>query len=757
MDKVRITEVASEVAKKPKEVLEACKVLGIEAKAAQSSIVLQDAQRIMEFLINGVTSVEQKPKPPAKPKQSVDNKPKVESAPKKEDKPKRRRRKALPEKEKSQKQEETSDKNQKDSTEKRMPPIPRKRTGLRIIKKKRPVQEKVETKKSEIPSAALYGKKKVALSSEEEKEKKKKNKKQLSPTTKKDSGIKIDVLSDRELSNDFYDSNENEVVLPDLTVTLMREKAEEQEAKRKEQQKRTVASKNGQHFQQQTISRGGRKRRKRPEKIKEDVSVSVVEIPEEVRVYEFAEAVNKPIGEVIKALFTFGMMVTKNDFLDKDAIEVLAEEFEVEIKTKNIYEELDYVGDYNNQTDHLEQQERPPIITIMGHVDHGKTSLLDYIRNTKIADGEAGGITQHVGAYTITKNEKEITFIDTPGHEAFTQMRARGAGVTDIVVIVVAADDGVMPQTKEAINHAKAAEVPMIIAINKMDRPNANPDLIKGQLAELNITSTDWGGEYEFIGVSAKTGEGIDDLLETILLQSELMELKATTDMQAKAVVIESSLEKGRGPVATVIVGNGTLKKGDNVIAGTSFGRIRAITDDMGKIINELKPSHAGQILGLDSVPKAGDTLVVMKNEKQSREKALKLRELDRQKELSKSTKATLDDLHDLIAEGKLNKLPIVVKADVQGTLEALNSSLSKLRNEEVKVDIIHSAVGAISESDVVLAGASEHTVIVGFHVKPTPSVKQKAKELGVEIKTYDIIYDLLEARDASGGRYHHR
>jgi translation initiation factor IF-2 len=417
----------------------------------------------------------------------------------------------------------------------------------------------------------------------------------------------------------------------------------------------------------------------------------------------------------------------------------------VEVHTKNTLEDLDYVGDYNEENIGGTGEERPPIVTIMGHVDHGKTSLLDFIRSTKVASGEAGGITQHVGAYTIVKNGKEITFIDTPGHEAFTEMRARGANVTDIAIIVVAADDGVMPQTKEAINHAKAANVPMIIAVNKMDKPSANPDVVKAQLAEIGITPSEWGGDYECIGVSAKTGDGIDDLLETILVQSELMELKADPKASAKAVVIESSLEKGRGPVATVIIQNGTLRKGDSVIAGVSYGRVRAIVDDMGKQIDELKPSEAGQIIGLDSVPAAGDIVVVMEDEKAMRETALKRREHARQKQLSKSTKATVDDLHDLIAEGMLSKLPLIVKADVQGTLEALTTSLGKLRNEEVKVHIIHSAVGAISESDVILAAASEHAVIMGFHVKPSLTVKQKAKDLGVEIKSYDIIYDLLE------------
>jgi len=750
MNKVKVSEVAQESAKKPKEVLSACEALGIEAKAASSSISIQDAERVMEYLISGpvVTPAPVK-KQPKKPESKYESEAKpVKEETKKEPivevKTPAAKGKVKPEAE--------AEEPEQDDEEKRHMAMARKGTGLRIVKKKRPNAPKAAERSIELSSAKsdedieYYGKKTVAADLVENEEKKKKAKKTTSPASKKETGVKIDVLVDRNLSDRFYDDEEDEVMLPDLTVALRKE--EEEAPKRpvnKEQQRRTVASRSGQKFQPGNISRGKRKKRRPKQLDQADIVVKSIEIPEDIRVYEFAEKINKPLNEVIKALFTFGMMVTKNDFLDKDSIEVLAEEFEVEVHTKNALEELDYVGDYNVENVEGEGEERPPIVTIMGHVDHGKTSLLDYIRSTKIASGEAGGITQHVGAYTIVKNGKEITFIDTPGHEAFTEMRARGANVTDIAIIVVAADDGVMPQTKEAINHAKAANVPMIIAVNKMDKPDANPDVVKAQLAEIGITPSDWGGDYECIGVSAKTGDGVEDLLETILVQSELMELKANPEASAKAVVIESSLEKGRGPVATVIIQNGTLKKGDSVIAGVSYGRVRAIVDDMGKQIDELKPSEAGQIIGLDSVPGAGDIVVVMDDEKVMRETALKRREHARQKQLSKSTKATVDDLHDLIAEGMLSKLPLIVKADVQGTLEALTTSLGKLRNEEVKVHIIHSAVGAISESDVILAAASEHAVIMGFHVKPSVTVKQKAKDLGVEIKSYDIIYDLLE------------
>ncbi|MEY3001650.1 MAG: translation initiation factor, partial [Pseudomonadota bacterium] len=448
--------------------------------------------------------------------------------------------------------------------------------------------------------------------------------------------------------------------------------------------------------------------------------------------------------EVIGVLFQLGMMVTKNDFLSKDEIEILAEEFEVEVTTINPLDELDYTDAYDAVEDtHL--QERPPVITIMGHVDHGKTSLLDRIRATKVADREAGGITQHVGAYQVEKNGKKITFVDTPGHEAFTEMRSRGAQATDIVIIVVAADDGVMPQTKEAIAHTKAANVPMIVAINKMDKENANPDNVKAQLADLGIMAVDWGGEYEFVPVSAHSGMGIDDLLETILLQAEMMELQADPTRKAKAVVVESSVEKGLGPVANVIIKNGTLRVGDNVIAGKTYGRIKAIKLDDGSSAKEIGPSTPAAIVGLNEVPNAGDELIVMDSDKEVRELAQKRAEYDRAKELSKSTKASLDDLSALIAEGQLKSLPVIIKADVQGSLEAIKGSLEKLRNEEVKVNIIHEGVGGVTESDLTLADASEHSVVLGFNVRPTGAVKKKAKELGIEIRTYSIIYDLLD------------
>ena len=489
-----------------------------------------------------------------------------------------------------------------------------------------------------------------------------------------------------------------------------------------------------------------RKKHKKPENKQNNEAVTSINIPKEIRVYEFAEKLNKQPSEIIGKLFMLGMMTTKNDFLDEDAIEILADEFNVEVNIIDDQKEFDYVAAYEEEIkDDENLQPRAPVITIMGHVDHGKTSLLDYIRKSRVAAGEAGGITQHVGAYMVNKNGKNITFIDTPGHEAFTAMRARGAGVTDIVIIVVAADDGVKPQTKEAVSHAKAAGVPIIIAINKMDKESANPDLVKTGLAELDIMPTEWGGKYEFVPISAKTGMGIDDLLEIVLLQADLLELKANPKANAKATVIESSLQKGRGPVATIIVENGTLHVGDTVVAGVAYGKIRSLLDDQGKPLQDIKPGECGVIVGLSEIAEAGETLIGVKTDKEAREYAQKKAEYIRQKELSKSTKVSIDELSAKLAEGELKTLPVIIKADVGGSLEALKASLEKLANDEIRVNVIHSGVGGITQSDVALASASEDCIILGFNIRPTGEIKEKAKESGVEIKTYNVIYNLID------------
>ncbi len=801
MDKVKIQEVAAEAGLRNSELLEKAKELGFDVKAANSTIGLEDAGILVEYAISGTlpdnfkkpsdkskikivkkrkvvkaeeseasqtppnkapevdtpvseTTPEQPTTPPAteeptatetpevkEPEAEVSEEttkevvtepateePTVEEAPKKEVK---KRRGISVVSKKSEPETIKRVNTDEEGTPKRRTLS---RSGIKIVRKAKPAPKRSGLKISMGDVNPAPSKKKV----------------KKGPAQAKETGKKIDIFNHDSMSGDIDSGfGEEEVVLLDFSDKNIYEEMMRQEQKRKEEAKKREAmggaTQGRQPFrpqQRRSLKRGGKRKKYTREENRE--KVTTVEIPENVRVYEFAEKIGKTAGDVIKVLFALGMMVTKNDFLSKDEIEILAEEFEVEVTTMNPLDELDYVATYDAIEDEY-LEERPPVITIMGHVDHGKTSLLDKIRSAKVAEKEAGGITQHVGAYQVEKNGKKITFVDTPGHEAFTEMRARGAQATDIVIIVVAADDGVMPQTKEAIAHTKAAGVPMIVAINKIDKPSANPDNVKAQLAEIDVMATDWGGEYEFVPVSAHTGEGIDDLLETILLQAEVMELQANPKRQAKAIVVESSLEKGFGPVANVIIKNGTLNVGDNVIVGQTYGRVRVIKDDNGNNVKSAPPSAPIAVVGLNEVPAAGDVLVAMDSEKEVRELAEKRAEYERAKQLSKSTKASLEDLSALIAEGQLKSLPVIVKADVQGSLEAIKGSLMKLRNDEVKVNIIHEGVGGVTESDVTLADASEHAVILGFNVRPTGSVKKKAKELGVEINTYNVIYDLLD------------
>jgi len=439
------------------------------------------------------------------------------------------------------------------------------------------------------------------------------------------------------------------------------------------------------------------------------------------------------------------MMATKNDFLSNDEIEILSEEFEVEVTIIDPKDAFKVDEQEEVTVEDPNAVERPPVVTIMGHVDHGKTSLLDAIRDAKVTEGEAGGITQHIGAYSIEQHGKKITFIDTPGHAAFGAMRSRGALITDVLIIVVAADDGVKPQTEEVIKIAKETGMPVIVALNKMDKEGANPDLVKGQMAERGITPVDWGGDVEFVPVSAKKGEGIDDLLENILLTADVMELRANPDAQGRAVVVESSIEKGRGPVATVIVQAGSIKVGDNVVCGSSHGRVKTLIDTHKKQLKEIHLSEAAVVVGLNKAPSSGEIMLVAESAKEARDLAQKRHEYDRHKELSKSTKTTLDELSGLIAEGKLKQLKVVLKTDVHGTLEAIRSSLEELRNDEVKVEVISSGVGGITESDVELVNNSENCLLVGFNVRPTGAVKAAAKQKGVEIKTYSVIYQLID------------
>lgn len=792
-DTVKISDIAADLGYEGKEIVAKALELGIDVKNATSRVSVEDAEAIFEYTTSGVVPAsivqrqkkakeaetkktakkpatkkttaktttektseksESKTAQKAEPKTAA-KKTTTKTAEKKSTKETSKQEKPSPKKEQPAQKESTLSadiineiavenalstmKNEKDE-----PKIPEKtesikRKGLVIVKKRQSEPERPSPLKEQsknLESMFSLG----SQSNTQAKKKKEKKPNASRPVGKHESSQKLDLLG--SFGSDIVIDDEDVVVLPDLTLKPI--EVERKEPKKQINVYRTPQQNTGFNFDG-GISRGARKKHKKVIKNSDNESVTSVEIPKEIRLYEFADKIKKSVSEVIGALFKLGKMTTKNDFLNEDEIEILGAEFGIEVSIIDEQEDFDYIKAYESENEGKGSETKVPVVTIMGHVDHGKTSLLDYIRNSRIASGEAGGITQHVGAYMVEKNGRKITFIDTPGHEAFTAMRARGANATDIAIIVVAADDGVKPQTKEAISHAKAANVPIIIAINKMDKENANPDLVKSGLAELGVLTTDWGGEYEFGAISAKTGQGVEDLLEIVLLQADLLDLKADSKRDAKATIIESSLQKGRGPVATIIVENGTLKVGDIIVAGIAHGRVRALNDDLGNPLKSVGPGECGVIIGLSEVPDAGETLISVKSEKEARDYAAQKYEYLRQKELSKSTKVSIDELSAKIAEGSLKSLPVIIKADVQGSLEAIKASLEKLRNDEIKVDIIHQGVGGITQSDIALASASANSVILGFNVRPTGEVKELAKERGVSIKTYNIIYNLID------------
>lgn len=475
--------------------------------------------------------------------------------------------------------------------------------------------------------------------------------------------------------------------------------------------------------------------------------IEKIEYTEGITVKELAEKIEQTPADIIKILFMMGVMVTINSPLDDETVELVCLEYDVEAEKVEEVDEFTLEDDIVDPEESLE--ERPAIITIMGHVDHGKTSTLDAIRQTNVVGGEHGGITQHIGAYQIKYNDKKLTFLDTPGHEAFTAMRARGAQVTDIVVIVVAADDGVMPQTKEAIDHAKAAEVPIIVAVNKIDKGDANIERIYSEFADMNIIPEEWGGDTVFVKISAKTGQGIDELIETLIVASELLELKANPDRIAVGTVIEAKLDKGRGPVATLLVQKGTLHQGDTLVVGSTFGRVRKMVDHTGRELEEAGPSMPVEIIGLSEVPVAGDLFKVFENEKDARQLAEKRQEVRIETERSQSSALSLDDLSRQIADGDIQDVNVVLKADVQGSAEAMKASLERLdvRDGEVRVNVIRAGVGGISENDIMLASAS-NAIIIGFNVRPTMAVRKMAEEEGVDIRLYNVIYKALEAME---------
>lgn len=486
-----------------------------------------------------------------------------------------------------------------------------------------------------------------------------------------------------------------------------------------------------------------------PKHIPPRAVLTSITIPESITVKNLAEALKKTSSEIIKKLMNYGLMATLNEEIDFDTASIIADEYGVKTEKAVIISEEDILFDDSEETDPDKLVPRPPVVVVMGHVDHGKTSLLDAIRSTHVIESEAGGITQHIGAYMVKINDRNITFLDTPGHEAFTAMRARGAQVTDIAILVVAADDGVMPQTVEAINHAKAADVSIIVAINKIDKPGANPDRVKQELTQHGLVPEEWGGDVICVNVSAKKRENIDQLLEMVLLTADMLELKADPNRQAKGTVIEAKLDKNRGPLATLLVQRGTLKVGDSLVTGATVGRIRAMIDDKGNMVKSAGPSTPVEILGLSEVPEAGELFYAIEDEKVARHLAEKRKMQQKEKQLNATSKVSLDDLFKQIQEGNVKELNLIIKADVQGSVEAVKQSLEKLSNDEVRIKVIHDGVGAITESDVTLADVS-NAIIIGFNVRPGANAAAAAENAGVDMRMYRVIYDAIEDIEAA-------
>src|SRR5438552_2299787 len=532
-------------------------------------------------------------------------------------------------------------------------------------------------------------------------------------------------------------------------------------AKPGRQKKRVGKKQDVLEFREKELRSGRIPRKKRAllgkEQLKTEITVPraskrVIKISEVISVGDLAREMGVKAGEVIKKLMGLGMMATINQVLDADTATLIASEFDHQVE--NVAFDVESALEIEHQTEEPESalEPRPPVVTIMGHVDHGKTSLLDAIRSTNVAEGEAGGITQHIGAYTVEVNGRQVTFLDTPGHEAFTAMRARGAKVTDIVVLVVAADDGVMPQTVEAINHARAAEVPIIVAINKIDKRDANPEHVKQALGNHGLAPEEWGGDTIMVPVSAKTKEGIAQLLDMILLQADVLELKASPGRLAKGTIVEARLDRGRGPVATVLVQEGTLRPGDAFVCGTQYGRVRAMMSDKGQRIEEAGPSTPVEILGLGGVPEAGDTFVAVQDDQKARQVAEHRRTKQREAEMAKTAKVSLDDLYQQSQTRGVHELKVVLKADVQGSVEATSDALRRLSTDDVRLNVLHGSVGGITESDVLLASAS-NAVVIGFNVRPEPKAAALAEREGVDIRLYTIIYEALnDVRDALEG-----
>lgn len=765
--KVKVTEIATEVGLKPKDIIAKAAEIDIVIKSANSSVEQSVAEDIYNYITQNIIPQKQPQKAESKPKatskkakpetkketkktKEVEKKitpPKDTTSPKKElsEKPKiSKETKDSAETPQTQTEETSSDKIKQLEVRKII--IVSKNNKDDLNKKENTIDEIQKAKEARDNILHLMDFDDKSRKSPKESSKKKSKPHKNTPSHKANEQ-KVDI--NRSLGDTTIDNEDNEIMLFDFNEIDSGKNEEDKEERITDRVR--IQRANPWFFD--NIGRDRKKSKYKSNYHRKDIATNTQDtlssnnaeiiIPDEIRVYEFADKVQLRVTDIISKLFKMGEMVTKNDFLDSTTIEILAQEFNLNIKISSATQELEYLQTKDEGAE--EFVVRAPVVTIMGHVDHGKTSLLDYIRNSRVTKTEHGGITQHIGAYMVNRNGKDIAFIDTPGHEAFANMRSRGAQITDIAVIVIAADDGVKQQTKEALSHAKDANVQIIIAMNKMDKENANPDKLKAEMAEIGYNPADWGGEYDFVPVSAKSGQGIDDLLDTILLQAEIMDLKANIASQPKAVVIEGSLDKGKGPIVTAIVQEGVLKVGDSVVADTAYGKVRALIKDDGSHIDRLNPSQIAVLVGLSEVPSAGSILVGVSDDATAKEYATKRKSYLRAKELSKSTKVSLDELSSVVAEGRLKPLLLILKADTQGSLEALKNTLETLSNDEVKVNIVFSSVGNITENDISIAAGSKNCYILGFNVKPHSIIKSKAKEQNVSIKSYSVIYNLID------------
>lgn len=689
-DRIRVHQIAKEMGLSSKEIIDGLKEMGIPAKSHMSSITQDEYDKFIEYM---------------KAKLEIE----------KRKKEKKEKEKAVKDKEKAEKEAVKAKKEEKKP------------------EKKEASGPEVKVKKPEAEKAVEKPEKKPERKAVKEKEKEK-----PSPKAKKAQEKKLEPKPEAEKKASVKPEDVKGVI----------EKFEEKKEKKEEKEERKI-------IEPVYIPIRTRKPKRRKKKRKEEIDIEelraaelkarvdfdagTIKLPESVSVRELAFMLEEEEETIQELLKSKGIPATLTQVLPYDVAKMVCEEFGFEV----VPESDEAVPQEVEKEDESKLVPRPPVVTVMGHVDHGKTTLLDYIRNTNVAAREAGGITQHIGAYKVKLPEGEITFIDTPGHHAFTTMRARGARVTDIVVLVVAADDGVMPQTVEAINHAKAAGVPIIVAINKIDKPNANPDRVKQELAKHGLVPEEWGGDTIMVEISAKTGQNVDELLEMILLQAEMLELKANPDKPAKGTVLESKLDPKRGPVATLLVQDGTLKVGDAFVAGLHWGKVRAMINELGERLKEAGPSTPVEVLGLSDVPLAGEPFFVVENERKAREISEARKE--RAKEIAaERPRLSLEELMKKLAEGEAKELRIVLKADVQGSLEAVREAIEKLSTDEVSVKVVHSGVGAITETDVMLASASQ-AIIIGFNVRPDSQAKKVAERENVEIRTYRVIYELLE------------